>query len=113
MTDAVGDAAYQHGRGGPQAEAVLFVVVGGADGGDAGAAIDGGAGPVAQEERVGQGIHLVGQLIEHRAHLGQGVAVTRVGAQAIQIQLAGQQLVADVDDDDQHAGNALAERRAG
>ena len=87
--------------------------MGGADGGDAGAAVDGGAGAVAQEERVGQGIHLVGQLIEHRAHLGQGVAVTRVGAQAIQIQLTGQQLVADVDDDDQHAGNALAERGAG
>ena len=113
MTDAVGDAAHQHGRGGPQAEAVLFVVVGGTDGGDAGAAVDGGAGPVAQEERVGQGIHLIGQLVEHRAHLGQGVAVARVGAQALQVQFAGQQLVADVDDDDQHAGDALAERGAG
>ena len=113
VADAVGHAAHEHGGGGAEHQAVLFGVVGRADGGNAGATVDGRPRFQAEEEAVGHVVDFGGQFVQHGAHLGQGVAVAGVAAQGVQFQLAGQQLVADVEGDDEHAGNALPERGTG
>jgi hypothetical protein len=116
VADAAGQPAREHGRRGADVDAARpvagAVVRRHVDGRQARAAVGHGFGVAAHQQGVGQRGGFGGQLLEHGAHLDERLGMRGVGAQGVQVELAGQQLVAHLEHDHQHGRQPLAARRA-
>ncbi len=77
-----------------------------------GAAVGHGCRPRSQQQGIGQPLELAGQVFEQLAQRNQHRLMAGVGLEDVEIEFAGQQVVAHFQDQQQHAGQLQPARRA-